>query len=179
MVLACTICLSALWRLRWLRCPSGRNNLSLIYWTWSAHAVVNLLFQFTWAKKLLGFKLPLIWKSSSSLNSPRPALLFLETGLSGVNYPPNISSFDDGVGCSLCTSCIIRLINRKTRTPGVSLEHILARKGFLYKKQTFQRLIQPSAVITRNDPPSDYSWAKPRRNRPPLLWSLSTSSTTV
>ncbi len=30
-----------------------------------------------------------------------------------INNPPNISSLDDGVGCSHCTSCIMPLMQRK------------------------------------------------------------------
>ncbi len=58
-------------------------------------------------------------------------------------------------------SSIYVYIKRKARILGIPLEHIIVHQGLLYKEQTFWRLLHSSSVTTNNDPPSDYSWAKP------------------
>ncbi len=52
-------------------------------------------------------------------------------------------------------------LKRNTNIHVFLLEHILNHQGLFNKQKTFRRLLQPSSVITKNDPPSYYSWATP------------------
>ncbi len=53
-------------------------------------------------------------------------------------------------------------IKRKTRTPGIPLERSLYHQGLFNKNRRFGVCFRRRQWLQKNDPPSDYSWAKPR-----------------